>query len=118
MPNCPLRCQAFNRESIRRVDQTNYCTICFDNVFYCKLLPCGHIYCSVCIDEMLHNERQREQQQRRDLEYQRNQLFRCEYDIRFEFASSIVASPRCFAAFLGHRKPISFCRNVQCREQN
>ena len=81
MPNCPLRCQAFNRESIRRVDQTNYCTICFDNVFYCKLLPCGHIFCSVCIDNMLHNERQLEQQQRRDHEYQRNQLFRQQLEL-------------------------------------
>ena len=80
MPNCPLRCQAFNRESIRRVDQTNYCTICFDNVFYCKLLPCGHIYCSVCIDKMFYHERQQEQQYR-DREFQRYQLFQQQLEL-------------------------------------
>ena len=58
MVNCPLRCQEFTKKNTQPVGGTVECPICFLFVTNGRLLPCSHMYCSVCIDKMFHFEHQ------------------------------------------------------------
>ena len=72
---CPLRCQEITQENTQPVSGTVECPICFDLVTNGRLLPCGHMYCSVCIDKMFYFQHQQEQRQRQERRLQRQQSY-------------------------------------------